>query len=88
MTRYHCILMFIFLACPVEPSHAVLHIQNIAEKENINVEMLFTSKMKVVHTERIFIAFSRGTSIIVALESHTRYTKPCKINVSSTLKNT
>ncbi len=80
MTRCHCILMFFFLACPVEPTHAVLHIQNIAEKENINVEkMLFTSKMKVVHTERIFIAFSRGTSIIVALKSHTRDTKPCKM---------
>ncbi len=45
---------------------AVLHIQNIAEKENINVEkMLFT----------IFIAFSRATSIIVALASHTREPK-------------
>ncbi len=45
----HCILM-LFLAYPVDPTGcgaATLFIQNIAEKESINVEkMLFTSKLK------------------------------------------
>ncbi len=41
---------------------------------------------QAVHTERIFIAFSRETSIIVALASHTREPKPCKIHVNSTKK--
>ncbi len=55
---------------------AALFIQNIVEKENINVEtILFMSKLKsteAIHTERIFYAFSRGTSITVLLASHTR----------------
>ncbi len=40
---------------------------------------------QAVHTEHIFIAFSGGTSITVALASRT---KPCKINASSTFKKT
>ncbi len=38
----------LFLAYPVEPTRygAAMFIQNIAEKDNINVEMLFTSKRK------------------------------------------
>ncbi len=44
---------FFFLPFKLNPLDAVLHIQNIAEKENINVEkMLFTSNWKqAVHTE-------------------------------------
>ncbi len=40
MTSCHCILM-LFIKKPVQlnPLDAVLHVQNIAEKENINVEM-------------------------------------------------
>ncbi len=37
-----------FLTGQLNPLDAVLHIQNIAEKENINVEMMsFTSKLKL-----------------------------------------
>ncbi len=66
------------LAYPVEATRcgtAVLFIKNIAEKENINAKM--TSKLNPVesnriHTERIFRAFSIGTSITVAFASHTK----------------
>ncbi len=47
--KCRCILMLL-LAYPVEPTRcdaAALFIQNIAEKESINVEMiLFTAKLK------------------------------------------
>ncbi len=47
---------FCFLSVQLNPLHAVLHIQNIAEKENINVEkMLFTSKLKPRHSHRMHI---------------------------------
>ncbi len=40
----------------LNPLDAVLHIQNIAEKENINVEkMLFTSKLKPSRSHRTHI---------------------------------
>ncbi len=45
---------FFFFACPIELD-AVLHIQNIAEKENINVEKMFTSKLKPSHSHRTHI---------------------------------
>ncbi len=65
-------LFIYFLAYQVETTRcgeATLFIQNIVEKENINAKMLlFTSKLK----PNIFIAFSRGTSITVALVSRTR----------------
>ncbi len=62
-----------FLVYPVELDAALL-IQNIAGKENINVEiMLFTSKLKPSYSHRMhIIAFSRRTSFTVALKSHTR----------------
>ncbi len=42
-----------FFACPVD---AVLHIQNIAENKNINVEkMLLTSKLKPSRSHRTHI---------------------------------
>ncbi len=48
-----------FLANPVEPTGcgtATLIIQNIAETENINAEMmLFTSKLKARHLHRMHI---------------------------------
>ncbi len=46
---------FFFLAFPVEPTR-MLHIHNIVEKENINVEkMLFTSKLKPSRSHRTHI---------------------------------
>ncbi len=70
---------------PTRCGAAASFIQNIVEKENINVEKIFfTAKLKPnsSHRMHIFITFSRGTSII----SHKRrmFRKPCKINVSST----
>ncbi len=56
---------FFFLPVQLNPLDAVLHIQNIAEK-NWN---------QAVHTERIFIAFSRGTSSDVSQTSFGRSTR-------------
>ncbi len=42
---------------------------------------------QAIHTERIFIAFSRGTSINVALASHTRAQSHVKLMQVQLLKN-
>ncbi len=63
-----------FLSIQLNPLDVALLIQNIAGKENINVEiMLFTSKLKTSHSHRMrIIAFSRRTSFTVALAYRTR----------------
>ncbi len=75
MTMCRSILKLFFLPVQLNPLNAVLHIQNIAEKENINVRCCLPQNWnQAVHTERIFIAFSRRTSIIL----HSRLTREPK----------
>ncbi len=69
-----------FLDYPVEPTDT-LFIQNTAEKENINAEMMCQNCNQAPYTERIFCAFSRGTSISIALDSHKRESDISHINL-------
>ncbi len=77
MTRCRCILIIIFfLAFPVEPTRcSAAHSKYCKKRERQcgeDVVYLKTETKPFRLTEHIFIEFSRGTSIIVALASHTR----------------
>ncbi len=60
----------LFLAYPVEPTECI---QNIAEKENINVEMmLFTSKLKPSRSHRMHFLEGRLSALHSCLAQESR----------------
>ncbi len=70
MMRCHCILM-LFLAYPLEPTGYIVHSKYCGKREHQCGDVYVKTETKPF-TERIFMTFSRGTSISVALASHTR----------------
>ncbi len=87
MTRCRCINAF-FFACPVEPTRCgAAHSKYSGKREHQCGEdaVYLKTETKPFTQKAYFIAFSRGTSIIVALASP-ESPKPCTIHVSSTFK--
>ncbi len=74
-----------FLPVQLNPFDAVLHIQNIAQKENINVEkMLFKTETKPFTQNAYVWHFLEGH--LLSLHSRLKQESPktCQIHVSST----
>ncbi len=78
MTRCRCILMLFFLACPVEPTRCgAAHSKYSGKREHqCGDDVVYHKTETKPFTENAYLLnFSKGTSMIVALASHTREPK-------------